>query len=126
MRTAAPGLLLALAIGFPAVAAEKSGLGSIHVHAKPGVIVFIDGKPAGISVTGKFGITIPDLPAGKHTLRMTLLGFRAETLTVTVVAGETAEIEVGNLRVRARIRWRPRGEPVDTTVGSPPLALDDT
>jgi hypothetical protein len=119
-------VLLALVVVAPAVAAEKPRLGSIHVHAKPGIVVFIDDKPAGISLPGKEGITIPDVSPGVHSLRMTLLGFRSKTLAVTVLAGQTAELEVGDLRVRARIRWRPRGDPVEATVGSPPMVLDDT
>jgi hypothetical protein len=118
--------LLALVLTIPAVDAKESSLGSIHVRAKPGVIVFMDGKPAGVSIPGKEGITIPDVSPGEHALRMTLVGFRSKTLTVTVLAGKTAELEVGDLSVRARIRWRPRGDPVETTVGSPPMVLDDT
>jgi hypothetical protein len=118
--------LLALLGAIPAVAAEKPGLGSIHVRAKPGIVVFIDGKLAGVSLSGKEGITIPDVSPGKHSLRMTLLGFRSKTLAVTVLAGKTVELEVGDLLVRARIRWRRRGDPVEPTVGSPPMVLDDT
>ena len=125
-RSAIPFTVLTLVLAVSAAAEDKPGLGSIHVHAKSGIIVFIDGKPAGISLPGKRGITIPDVSPGEHALRLTLLGFRSKTLVVTVLAGQTAELEAGDLRVRARIRWRPRGEPVETTVGSPPMVLDDT
>jgi hypothetical protein len=57
---------------------------------------------------------------------VTRVGFRSKTLAVTVVAGETAELEVGELSVHARIRWRPRGGPVETTVDSPPMVIEDT
>jgi Putative MetA-pathway of phenol degradation len=35
-------------------------------------------------------------------------------------------LNVGKLDVRRRIRWKPREEPVDMTVASPPMAIDDT
>src|SRR5437762_447394 len=75
--------LLAMMVARPTGAAEKPGLGSIHVRAKPGIVVFIDDQPARISLAGEHGVTIRNVLPGEHTLRMTLAGFRSKTLVVT-------------------------------------------
>ena len=45
---------------------------------------------------------------------------------VVIQAGTDVELNVGKLAVRPRIRRKPREEPVDMTVGSPPMVIDDT
>jgi|GEM_PF-596505 len=105
---------------------EKPDTGDVHVLAHVGARVYVDGHLAGVSLGEKLGFTVQNLPAGNHTLRVTRTDYGPRELTVTIKAGTTAEVNMDDLKIRRRIKVRPREEPVDMTVGSPPMKADDS
>jgi TonB-linked SusC/RagA family outer membrane protein len=64
----------------------------------PGVRVSVDGVSLATSSGQSGRYTLSNVPAGTQTVRARLLGFRAQTAQATVVAGQTATV---NLRLAA-------------------------
>ena len=60
------------------------------VETRPaGARVIIDGKPAGVTP-----ITLSDLRAGSHPLRIELLGYKTLMTSVIIKAGERSRVAV--------------------------------
>jgi hypothetical protein len=100
--------------------------GTLHVSSSAGLRIYVDGKFAGLSTAAQGGLLLPGLPAGEHQIKVTRSGYVPKTFVVVVGAATSVELEVGKLKVRPRVRAKPDEEPVDMTVASPPMALDDT
>ncbi|WP_400193498.1 TonB-dependent receptor [Hymenobacter sp. B81] len=60
----------------------------------PGVGVQLIGRPDGASTDALGSFRVSRLPAGSHTVRVTALGYRIRTLTVTLAAGETKTVDL--------------------------------
>lgn len=110
----------------PAVLAEPSPAGTLHVISAPGQRVYVDGKFAGLTISDPAGLEVRGLSTGEHRVLIVTRGFRSKRFVVTIQPGTDVEVNVGKLQVRRRIRRKPREEPVDMTVGSPPMKIDDT
>lgn len=105
--TLVPCLLLAFLLPPPApAAAQATGTvtGTVADQATgrllPGVQVTIVGTQLGVVGTAQGQFTIPNVPAGEHTVRAQLIGYQTAEQTVTVAAGETATVNF-QLRTRA-------------------------
>jgi hypothetical protein len=68
-------------------------VGSIHVEASPGAVVFLDNSPRGVAdATGQ--LIISYATAGPHRLRVSLAGKKDYFQDVTVATGQTVTTEV--------------------------------
>jgi PEGA domain/Putative MetA-pathway of phenol degradation len=114
------------------LAMAESGLGdplptgNLHVSSSPGLRVYVDNKFVGLTTADQAGLQLPALPAGEHQIRVEKAGYQSKRFVVVIQAGTDVELNVGKLNVRPRIRRKPPEEPVDMTVGSPPMVIDDT
>jgi hypothetical protein len=118
-------LLIVLAIaesGF----ADLPPTGNLRVSSSPGLRVYVDNKFVGLTTTEQAGLQLTALLAGQHQVRVEKAGYQSKRFVVVIQAGTDVELNVGKLDVRRRIRRKPREEPVDMTVGSPPMVIDDT
>ncbi len=74
--------------GGPAALPPATGPGSLQVLSRPaGAQVFLDGR-----VVGTTPLTIPDVSAGRHDIRLELPGFNRWATTVEVSAGTPARV----------------------------------
>jgi hypothetical protein len=119
-------ILFSLAFASSAFAQRQADNGDVHVRAHVGARVYIDGRLAGISLGETLGLTVQNIAAGVHTIRVTRSGYVPRELTVTVQPGTSVDVNMDDLRVRRRVKVRPREEPVDMTASSPPMTGDDT
>lgn len=114
------------------LAVAESGLadpppkGNLHVSSSPGLRVYVDNKFAGVTTAEQAGLQVPALLAGERQVRVEKAGYQSKRFVVVIQAGTDVELNVGKLNVRPRIRRKPPEEPVDMTVGSPPMVIDDT
>ena len=68
--------------------APATGPGSLQVLSRPaGAQVILDGQ-----IVGKTPLTIPDVSAGSHDVRLELPGFNRWATTVEVPAGKPARV----------------------------------
>ena len=75
--------------GGPAASAEAAGPGSVQVLSRPsGAQVILDGRSV-----GKTPVTIPDVSAGPHDVRLELPGFTRWATTVDVEAGRPTRVK---------------------------------
>lgn len=115
-----------------ALAAAQAGLadplpsGTLHVSSSPGVRVYVDNQFAGLTTADQAGLRVSALLAGEHQVRVEKIGYKSKRFVVVIKEGADVELKVGKLDVRPRIRRKPLEEPVDITVGSPPMVIDDT
>jgi hypothetical protein len=73
-----------------------AGTGSIFVDSRPrGARVFVDGKEYGVTPT-----TVPNLPAGRHTVRLELADHAPWTTVASFGAGTTARVTGSLERIR--------------------------
>jgi hypothetical protein len=74
--------------GGPARPTDASGPGSLQVLSRPaGAQVILDGKAVGTTP-----LTLPDVPAGPHAIRLELPGFNRWATTIDVQAGQPARV----------------------------------
>jgi PEGA domain/Protein kinase domain len=74
----------------PGVEGRVPTTGSVYVDTRPrGASVVLDGR-----AVGRTPVSVPDVTAGAHALRIELAGHRPVTTTVQVVAGERARVTV--------------------------------
>jgi hypothetical protein len=74
----------------PAPAAPASFTGSLYVDSRPrGATVTIDGKSA-----GQTPLTMSDVAAGSHVVRIEMAGKKPVTATPRIVAGQTERVTV--------------------------------
>jgi len=118
-------LLIALAVA-DAGLADPLPAGNLHVSSSPGLRVYVDNRFVGVATAEQAGLQLPALLAGEHRVRVERAGFQSKRFVVVIQAGTDVELKVAKLEVRRRIRRKPREEPVDMTVGSPPMVIDDT
>jgi hypothetical protein len=72
----------------PNVATVSSGPGSIEVVSRPaGAQVIVDGR-----IVGRTPLSIPNIAAGTHTIRLELAGFNRWATSVEVAAGARAQV----------------------------------
>ena len=95
-------IFIALLLAVSAVGAQAESTGTIVgtvVDAEEGMVldhaqVYI----AALNATGVWGaygtFTLADVPAGEHQITAELIGYESATITVVVVAGETATVEL--------------------------------
>jgi hypothetical protein len=120
-------ILCCAAFALPAAAQQQPpDNGEVHVRAHVGARVYVDGRLAGISLGKALGVTVQNLPEGAHTIRVTRSGYVPRELTVTVQRGTSVDVDMDDLKVRRRVKVRPREEPVDMSASSPPMTGDDT
>ena len=80
--------ILALGIGWPSVSADTPG--SMRVESDPaGASVYVDGRLA-----GETPVTVPELAAGIHRVRVVRLGYLENSRLVTVKAGAHATLRM--------------------------------
>ncbi|NLO72642.1 MAG: PEGA domain-containing protein [candidate division WS1 bacterium] len=92
--------------------------GRISIKTVPvGVTVKLDGKPQGTTP-----LTLEDVTPGEHTLRLELTGLRPWEGKVTVVDGETTEIQVGLLPLQMEIAG---AQPAPAAPATVPVAAGD-
>ena len=118
-------LMIALAVA-EAGPADPLPAGNLHVSSSPGLRVYVDNQFVGVTTAEQAGLQLPALLAAEHRVRVEKAGFQSKRFVVVIQAGTDVELKVGKLEVRRRIRRKPREEPVDMTVGSPPMVIDDT
>ncbi len=70
--------------------------GEISIRCEAGVEVFLDGTSQG--KTTKDGLTLKDVPAGRHKLKLVKEGHHPQETEVTVEAGKTAAVDVPPFR----------------------------
>jgi len=101
---AASGAALALALAFApidAAAQQSTGViaGTITDDASQRPLesaqVFIEGTGIGALTNSSGRYILLNVPAGQHTVRVQLVGYREGTTTVTVTAGQSAVADVG-------------------------------
>ncbi len=90
------GLLLALALMFtasPTVLEAQSITGTVRDQGSGDPVaaaqVFLEGLNLGALTQADGSYSITDVPAGSHTLTVQFLGFRSESVVVTVAAGQS-------------------------------------
>ena len=118
-------LLIALAMTGAGLA-DPQPAGNLHVTSSPGLRVYVDDRFVGLTTAEHGGLQVTALSAGKHQVRVEKTGFQSQRFMVVIQARADVELKVGKLAVRRRIRRKPPEEPVDMTVGSPPMVVDDT
>jgi PEGA domain/Putative MetA-pathway of phenol degradation len=118
-------LLIVLAVAESGLAGSPP-TGNLHVSSSPGLRVYVDEKFVGLTTAEQAGLQLPAVLAGEHRVRVEKAGYQSKRFVVVIQAGTDVELTVGKLDVRRRIRRKPREEPVDMTVGSPPMVIDDT
>ena len=65
------------------------GYGSVMITSDPwGATVYLDGEPKGTAP-----LTLTNVPAGKHALLVTMLGYLDSNSTITVAADKTATVK---------------------------------
>ena len=100
---------------FATLTGQGGGAGSVKVRSDViGVAVALDGNPSG--VMGTDDMVLPGLTAGKHELTITKPGYEQVRKEVTVVSGETAQVDVK----------MPRLPTPAATVAPPPVASGGT
>ena len=72
----------------------QSGTGYIQITAEPGVQVFLDGVPKGVSSADQGGLILTGVAPGKHQLKVSKEEFQPQEVTVTVEAGKVLEHKV--------------------------------
>jgi PEGA domain. len=77
-------IVCTLFLALTALAAEQPGTGDLHVLAPLGTRVFVDGHLAGISLGAKAGLTVQNVAAGPHVVRVTRGNYNPRIMTVTV------------------------------------------
>jgi hypothetical protein len=118
-------LLIVLAMAESGLA-DPPATGNLHVSSSPGLRVYVDNKLVGLTTAEEAGLQLTTLLAGEHQVRIEKAGYQSKRFVVVIQVGTDLELNVGKLDVRRRIRRKPREEPVDMTVGSPPMVIDDT
>ena len=95
--TVTVAVLLAMPVAQPAARAQEAQTGSIggkvvDEHGAPitSVQVFVDRTTLGALTRGDGSYVLGRVPAGTHLVRARLIGFRPESATVTVTAGQRA------------------------------------
>ena len=90
------GLLLALALmltASPAVLEAQSITGTVRDQGSGDPVaaaqVFLEGLNLGALTQADGSYSITDVPAGSHTLTVQFLGFRSESVVVTIAAGQS-------------------------------------
>ena len=92
-------LVILIVFGLPVLAQERKGGVSGHVTDNSGGVLQgaqIELQPKNVSLAsnGQGEFFINDLEPGNYTIAVTYVGFKASTRQVTVVAGQTANVEV--------------------------------
>jgi hypothetical protein len=124
-RTVFIVVLSVLTIAEPGLS-DPPPTGNLHVSSSPGLRVYVDNKFVGLTTAEQAGLRLPALLAGDHQVRVEKAGYQSKRFAVVIQPGTVIEVNVGKLDVRRRIRRKPREEPVDMTVSSPPMVIDDT
>lgn len=103
LRNGALGLAVAAmaVVGFtPTISAQETGtvVGTVTdgQSARPleAVQVYIEGTGLGTLSNSSGRFLIVGVPAGTHTVVAELVGYRSESMTVTVSAGQTAQVDI--------------------------------
>ncbi|WBO85332.1 SusC/RagA family TonB-linked outer membrane protein [Hymenobacter yonginensis] len=108
LAAAQPGAALAYAPTLPAPTAGKDLTAAFNgpvsgrvVDAKgealPGVTVVVEGTTLGSATDANGNYTIPNVPAGPHTLVISSIGFTTVRLPITVVDGQTTQVAAATL-----------------------------
>lgn len=63
----------------------------------PGVTVVVDGTTLGAATDGTGNFTIPNVPAGPHTLVVSSVGFTTKRVAITVVEGQPTQVATTTL-----------------------------
>ena len=103
---------LAIAIGSPALSGVQSETGTITgtvVDAEgsapvAGAQVFVAGTVIGTLTDGAGSYSLPNVPAGEQVVTVRLIGYRQLSRTVTVVAGQTTELDFSVEQTTLRIQ----------------------
>jgi hypothetical protein len=118
--------LMFLLLAAPGFAQLQPESGNLQVRCADGYQVYVDGRLAGVCTTKAEGFLVPNLAQGGHTIGVRKRGYLPERFAVTIQSGSTSELNLPALKLRRRVKDRPREEPVDMTVQSPPMMSDDT
>lgn len=119
-------LLLIAFASTPVSLADPLPAGTLRVISAPGLRVYVDNQFAGLTTSDPAGLEVRGLSSGEHRVLIVKPGFQSKRFVVAIQPGTDVEVNVGKLQVRRRIRRKPREEPVDMTVASPPMQIDDT
>ena len=68
------------------------------------VLIQLDSAEAGVLTNPQGRFTMTGVPAGEHTLTVSILGFETQEVQVTVVAGETATVNIALTGAALRIQ----------------------
>ncbi|WP_419950433.1 YfbK domain-containing protein [Candidatus Palauibacter sp.] len=113
MPTRVGGLFaLALAIGTPAPSGAQSDTGTVRgtvvdaesIAPVPGAQVFVAGTVIGTLTDGTGGYSLTNVPAGEQVVTVRLIGYRELSRRVTVVAGQTVEVDFAVEQTTLRLR----------------------
>jgi len=78
-------------------ATAVSSAGGVQISAEPGLRVFFDGDPMGVTTAKEDGLYLTGVARGRHTVRVEKDGFEAQTFEVNVV-NRPIEVEVGQFQ----------------------------
>ena len=113
MPTRVGGLFaLALVIGTPAPSGAQSDTGTVRgtvvdaesIAPVPGAQVFVAGTVIGTLTDGTGGYSLTNVPAGEQVVTVRLIGYRELSRRVTVVAGQTVEVDFAVEQTTLRLR----------------------
>ncbi|MCH8557164.1 MAG: TonB-dependent receptor [Balneolia bacterium] len=102
--------VLSLVVMFPALASAQTGSISGTItdsrtgEALPGATVFLPDLALGQSTNLDGQYTITNVPAGTHNVRITYVGYVAQTTQVTVTAGERTTLNIELVADRVELR----------------------
>jgi hypothetical protein len=78
-------------------ATAVSSAGGVQISAEPGLRVFFDGEPMGVTTAKEDGLYLTGVSRGRHTIRVEKDGFEPQSFEVNVV-NRPIEVEVGQFR----------------------------
>ena len=112
VRNAATAALALLLLGpaGPADAQEQTGtIAGVVTDAASGqtlesALVTLDGAETGVLTDLSGGYVLTGVPAGEHTVTVTILGYEEQTQQVTVAAGQTAVVNIALTAAALRVQ----------------------
>lgn len=82
--------------------AAEAGFGDVWVRTEPGIVVYLDGRRAGVTTQAELGLRLRNVEVGRHELTVSMPGAGSAKFAIDVEFGRTTELKVPVLALRAR------------------------